>query len=300
MSSLVSRQSAGLSLGFLGVVIFGGTLPATRLALTGFDPYFITASRSAIAGLCALAVLAILRRPLPPKHTWPSLAVGMLGVVVGFPLFMAMAMQSLPAAHGGVVLGILPIATAIVAVLVTRERPGLAYWIAALVGATLVIVFALRHGDGGIEIGDLFLLLAVAGGAIGYGFFGRLTAFMPGWEIISWSMVIALPLTLPATWLLMPGDFSGVPRDAWLGLMYAALFSQWIGFFAWNAGISICGLSKISQLQLLQPFVTIALAALVNHEVIDLDTILFAAAVVATVAISARTRVRVAPPRTLA
>lgn len=116
MSSLVSRQSLGLSLGFLGVVIFGGTLPATRLALTGFDPYFITASRSAIAGLCALAVLAILRRPLPPRHTWLSLVVGTLGVVVGFPLFMAMAMQTLPAAHGGVVLGILPIATAIVAV----------------------------------------------------------------------------------------------------------------------------------------------------------------------------------------
>ncbi len=298
MSSLASRQSLGLSLGFLGVVIFGGTLPATRLALTGFDPYFITASRSAIAGLCALALLAILRRRLPPRHTWLSLVLGTLGVVVGFPLFMAMAMQTLPAAHGGVVLGILPVATAIVAVLVTHERPGLAYWIAALVGAALVILFALRHGGGGIAIGDLFLLLAVAGGAIGYGFSGRLTAYMPGWEIISWSMVIALPLTLPAAWLLMPADFSGVPRDAWLGLAYAALFSQWIGFFAWNAGISICGLSKVSQLQLLQPFVTIALAALVNREAIDLDTILFAAAVVATVAISARTRIRVASPLT--
>jgi drug/metabolite transporter (DMT)-like permease len=118
---------------------------------------------------------------------------------------------------------------------------------------------------------------------------------MPGWEIISWSMVIALPLTLPAAWLLLPPHLSSIPLEPWLGLMYAALFSQWIGFFAWNAGISICGLSKVSQLQLLQPFVTIALAALVNREAIDLDTILFAGAVVATVAISARTRVRTEP-----
>ena len=295
MPSFVSRQSLGLLLGFIGVVIFGGTLPATRLALTGFDPYFITASRSAIAGICALVLLLILRRPLPPKHTWISLAFGTFGVVVGFPLFMAIAMQTLPAAHGGVVLGVLPIATAIVAVLITAERPGLAYWLAALVGAVLVIAFALRHGDGGIVAGDLFLLLAVAGAAIGYGYSGRLTAIMPGWEIISWSMVIALPLMLPAAWLLVPDNLTAVALEPWLGLLYAALFSQWIGFFAWNAGISICGISKISQLQLLQPFVTIGLAALVNREAIDLDTMLFAAAVVATVAISARTRIRQAP-----
>lgn len=295
MSSFVSRQSLGLLLGFIGVVIFGGTLPATRLALTGFDPYFITACRSAIAGICALVLLLTLRRPLPPKHAWISLAIGTFGVVVGFPLFMAIAMQTLPAAHGGVVLGVLPIATAIVAVLITAERPGLAYWLAALVGAVLVVAFALRHGGGGIAAGDLFLLLAVAGAAIGYGYSGRLTAFMPGWEIISWSMVLALPLTLPATWLLVPDNLTAVPLEPWLGLLYAALFSQWIGFFAWNAGISICGLSKISQLQLLQPFVTIGLAALVNREAIDLDTILFAAAVVATVAINARTRIRQAP-----
>jgi len=296
MPSFASRQSLGLLLGFIGVAIFGGTLPATRLALTGFDPYFITASRSAIAGVCALVLLLILRRPLPPKHAWVSLVIGTFGVVVGFPLFMAIAMQTLPAAHGGVVLGVLPIATAIVAVLITAERPGVAYWLAAMVGAVLVVTFALRHGGGGIASGDLFLLLAVAGAAIGYGYSGRLTAHMPGWEIISWSMVIALPLTLPATWWLMPNNLSAVPLEPWLGLFYAALFSQWIGFFAWNAGISICGISKISQLQLLQPFVTIGLAALVNHEAIDLDTILFAAAVVATVALSARTRVRQATP----
>jgi len=296
MSSLSpSRNSLGLLLGFIGVVIFGGTLPATRLALEGFDPFFITSARSAIAGVCALALLGILRRRLPPKQAWGSLVIAALGVVLGFPLFMALAMQTLPAAHGGVVLGVMPIATAIVAVMITDERPGLAYWIAALVGAALVILFALRHGAGGIAIGDLFLLLAVVFGSIGYGYSGRLTAIMPGWEIISWAMVISLPFTLPATWLFLPADLLRVPLEPWLGLLYAALFSQWISFFAWNAGVSICGLSKVSQLQLLQPFVTIALAAVVNHEVIDLETILFASAVVATVAISSRTRIGQAP-----
>jgi drug/metabolite transporter (DMT)-like permease len=296
MSSLSpSRNSLGLLLGFIGVVIFGGTLPATRLALEGFDPFFITSARSAIAGICALALLGILRRRLPPKQAWGSLVIAALGVVLGFPLFMALAMQTLPAAHGGVVLGVMPIATAIVAVMITDERPGLAYWIAALVGAALVILFALRHGAGGIAIGDLFLLLAVVFGSIGYGYSGRLTAIMPGWEIISWAMVISLPFTLPATWLFLPADLLRVPLEPWLGLLYAALFSQWISFFAWNAGVSICGLSKVSQLQLLQPFVTIALAAVVNHEVIDFETILFAGAVVATVAISSRTRIGQAP-----
>jgi drug/metabolite transporter (DMT)-like permease len=263
--------------------------------LEGFDPFFITSARSAIAGVCALALLGILRRRLPPKQAWGSLVIAALGVVLGFPLFMALAMQTLPAAHGGVVLGVMPIATAIVAVMITDERPGLAYWIAALVGAALVILFALRHGAGGIAIGDLFLLLAVVFGSIGYGYSGRLTAIMPGWEIISWAMVISLPFTLPATWLFLPADLLRVPLEPWLGLLYAALFSQWISFFAWNAGVSICGLSKVSQLQLLQPFVTIALAAVVNHEVIDLETILFAGAVVATVAISSRTRIGQAP-----
>ena len=296
MSSLSpSRNSLGLLLGFIGVVIFGGTLPATRLALEGFDPFFITSARSAIAGVCALALLGILRRRLPPKQAWGSLVIAALGVVLGFPLFMALAMQTLPAAHGGVVLGVMPIATAIVAVMITDERPGLAYWIAALVGAALVILFALRHGAGGIAIGDLFLLLAVVFGSIGYGYSGRLTAIMPGWEIISWAMVISLPFTLPATWLFLPADLLRVPLEPWLGLLYAALFSQWISFFAWNAGVSICGLSKVSQLQLLQPFVTIALAAVVNHEVIDFETILFAGAVVATVAIGSRTRIGQAP-----
>jgi len=199
-------------------------------------------------------------------------------------------MQTVDASHGGVVLGILPIATALVAVTITHERPRLLFWIASLAGAALVIAFALRQGGGTLSAGDLLLFAAVAVAAIGYAFSGRLTAKMPGWEVISWVLVIALPISLPAAALTMPSDVTHVALKPWLGLLYVALFSQWIGFFAWNAGMAMGGIARVSQVQLLQPFITFALAAFFNGETITLQIVLFATAVVATVAISTRTR----------
>ena len=189
-------------------------------------------------------------------------------------------------------LGVLPIATALVAVAITHERPRPLFWIASVAGAALVIAFALRQGGGALSAGDLFLFASVAVAAIGYAFSGRLTSQMPGWEVISWVLVIALPLSIPAAALTMPADISHIPLKPWLGLLYVALFSQWIGFFAWNAGLAMGGIARVSQVQLLQPFVTFALAAFFNDETITLQILLFAAAVVATVAISTRTRAR--------
>jgi drug/metabolite transporter (DMT)-like permease len=189
-------------------------------------------------------------------------------------------------------MGILPIATALVAVAITHERPHPLFWIASLAGAVLVVAFALRQGGGTLSAGDLLLFAAVAVAAIGYAFLGKLTAEMPGWEVISWVLVVALPISLPAAALTMPPDLPQVPLKPWLGLLYVALFSQWIGFFAWNAGMAIGGIARVSQVQLLQPFITFALAALVNGETITPQIILFAAAVVATVAISTRRRAR--------
>ena len=221
----------------------------------------------------------------------------MLCVSILFPLLMALGMQTVDASHGGVVLGILPIATALVAVAITHERPRPLFWIASIAGAALVIAFALRQGGGTLSAGDLLLFAAVAVSAIGYAFSGRLTAEMPGWEVISWVLVIALPISLPAAALTMPADVTHIDLKPWLGLLYVALFSQWIGFFAWNAGMAMGGIARVSQVQLLQPFITFALAAFFNGETITLQTVLFAAAVVATVAISTRTRARQAPPR---
>jgi drug/metabolite transporter (DMT)-like permease len=219
----------------------------------------------------------------------------MLCISVMFPLLMALAVQTVDASHGGVVLGILPVATALVAVLITHERPKPLFWIASMVGAALVVAFALRQGGGALSTGDLLLLAAVAVSAIGYAFSGRLTADMPGWEVISWVLVMALPISLPAAVFTLPADLSDITLKPWLALLYVALFSQWIGFFAWNAGMAMGGIARVSQVQLLQPFITFALAAFFNGETITLQILLFATAVVATVAISTRTRRRDAP-----
>lgn len=294
-STSPSREQFGLLLGFIGVAIFGGTLPATRIAVSAIDPLALTAMRTAIAGLCALALLIVLRRPLPPRRLWPQLAVTMACVSIAFPFLMAVALQTVDASHGGVVLGILPIATALAAVVITHERPNALFWIASVAGAALVVAFAVRQGGGSLSMGDLLLFGAVAMSAIGYGFSGRLTASMPGWEVISWALVIGLPISLPAAALTMPPDLASIPLKPMLALFYVALFSQWIGFFAWNAGMAMGGIARVSQVQLLQPFVTFALAAFFNDEAITLQILLFAAAVVVTVAISSRVRVRRTP-----
>jgi drug/metabolite transporter (DMT)-like permease len=289
-SPALSRERLGLLLGFVGMAIFGGTLPATRIAVSAIDPMALTALRTAIAGLCSLVLLLVLRRPLPPRRLWLPLAIAMLCVSILFPFLMALAVQTVDASHGGVVLGILPIATALAAVTITHERPRPLFWIASIAGAALVIAFALRQGGGTLSAGDLLLFAAVAVSAVGYAFSGRLTADMPGWEVISWVLVMALPISLPAAALTMPADLTHIALKPWLALLYVALFSQWIGFFAWNAGMATGGIARVSQVQLLQPFITFVLAAFFNGETITLQILLFAAAVVATVAISTRTR----------
>src|ERR1700722_19743805 len=291
-SSALPREKLGLLLGFVGMAIFGGTLPATRIAVAAIDPIAVTALRTAIAGLCSLALLIVLRRPLPPRRLWFQLVIAMLCVSILFPFLMALAVRTVDASHGGVVMGALPIATALVAVLITHERPKPMFWIASVAGATLVVAFALRQGGGTLSAGDLLLFAAVAVSAIGYTFSGRLTAEMPGWEVISWILVIALPISLPAALLTMPSDASAIPLKPWLALLYVALFPQWIGFFAWNAGLAMGGIARVSQVQLLQPFVTFTLAAIFAGETITPQIVLFAAAVVGTVAISTRTRSR--------
>ncbi len=298
-SPSVSRERLGLLLGFIGMTIFGGTLPATRIAVSEIDPIALTSLRTAIAGLCSLALLLVLRRPLPPRALWPQLVITMLCVSILFPLLMSLGMQTVDASHGGVVLGILPVATALVAVAITHERPRPLFWIASLGGAALVVAFALRQGGGALSTGDLLLFAAVAVAAIGYAYSGRLTAGMPGWEVISWVLVIALPVSLPAAALAMPMDPTHIALKPWLGLLYVAIFSQWVGFFAWNAGLAMGGIARVSQIQLLQPFVIFALAAYFNGETITPQIVLFASAVVATVAISPRTRGRAPPINTV-
>jgi drug/metabolite transporter (DMT)-like permease len=287
------RENLGLLLAFIGVVLFGGTLPATRLAVAALDPWFVTFARAAIAGAAALVLLAAFRRPLPPRDTWSELAIVGLGSAIGFPLFTALAMQTVPAAHGGVVVGILPLATTLAGAWIAGERPSPGFWLVALAGTALVVVSALWHGGGGNFVGgDLFLLLGIATGAIGNAYSGRLVLKMPGWEVISWALVIVLPPSLPLALLLVPADPAAVPGSAWTALLYVAILSQWVAFFPWNLGFKLAGIARVAQVQLLQTFVTVALAALVNGETIDPATVLSAGAVVVTLMIGRTMRVR--------
>jgi drug/metabolite transporter (DMT)-like permease len=287
-----SHKQLGLLLGFFGMCLFAGTLPATRLAVSEFDPWFLTVARAALAGSAGAIVLIVLRRRVPPRSLWLEMFVAAVCTVVGFPLFAALAMMTVPAAHGGVVLGILPLATAAAAAVFAHERPSLGFWLASAIGAIIVLTFMLRRNAGEtFSAGDLFLLGTVASGALGYTFSGRLAARMPGWEVISWQVVIFLPLAALATFALWPADIGNVSISAWAGLGYVGLVSQYTAFFVFNAALAIGGIARVGQIMLLQPFVIVALALPVNGEPINIETILFAAAVVATVLIGQRMRV---------
>jgi drug/metabolite transporter (DMT)-like permease len=287
-----SGKRIGLLLGFIGVCLFAGTLPATRLAVSGFDPWFLTVARAALAGSAGLIVLFVLRRRVPPRSLWLEMFVAALCTVVGFPLFAALAMMTVPAAHGGVVLGILPLATAAAAVVFADERPSLGFWLASAIGAIIVLTFMLRRSEGeSFSAGDLFLLGTVASGALGYTFSGRLAAQMPGWEVISWQVVIFLPLAALASFALWPANIASVPISSWAGLGYVGFVSQYTAFFVFNAALAIGGITRVGQLMLLQPFAIVALALPINGEPINVETILFATAVVATVLIGQRMRV---------
>ena len=272
--------------------MFAGTLPATRLAVIGFDPFFLTAARAAIAGSAGLLVIIVTKRRLPQRSLWLELFAAAFFTVLCFPLFAALAMMMLPAAHGGVVLGVLPLATAAAAAIFAHERPSIGFWLASAIGAIIVLTFVSRQsGGGGYSIGDLFLLGTVVSGAMGYTLSGRLTALMPGWEVISWQVTIFLPLSFLATLAIWPADIASVPISSWVGLGYVSFVSQYTAFFVFNVALAMGGIAHVGQIMLLQPFVIIGLALPVNKEPIHVETILFAAAVVATVLIGQRMRV---------
>ncbi|MFG1286786.1 DMT family transporter [Xanthobacter versatilis] len=286
-----NRQSPlGLVLGLVAVVMFGATLPMTRLALYDLSPWFISFGRAALAGFCALAVVLVLRRPWPfgARETRRDLALATLALVFGFPILIGVATQTVPAAHGGIVLGLLPLCTAIAATVLAGERPGLGLFAASAAGAGLVAAFALRNGAaGGFGYGDMLLFLAVVICAAGYAVSGRLARRMAGWEVIAFMLILALPVTVPAALLTFPWG-RAVTGESWAALIYLGLFSQFIGFFFWNAGLALGGIARVGQMQLLQTFVTVGLAWPINGERPDAETLLFALAVAVVVALAQR------------
>ena len=291
------HETLGLLLGFVGVCIFAGTLPFTHLAVEHLSPHFVTTGRAALAGLLALTSLLALRRPWPTRRQAGLLALTALCLSGGFPGFTALAMQTVPASHGGVVLGIMPLATSAISTLVMGERPSAAFWLAALAGAALVIGFTFYEGGGSLGRGDFFLLAAALSSSLGYVLSSRLVKEgFAGWEVISWVLVVALPVTIPLALWLMPEAPGAVPIRSWAGFLYVTLMSQYLGFFAWNAGLALGGVSRVGQVQLLQTFITLLIASFLNKETIGPVAWLVAAAVFLLVIAASRARVGRAKP----
>ncbi|AWC70977.1 EamA family transporter [Serratia marcescens] len=255
--------------GFLGMIIFSGSLPATRVAVLELDPLFLTAVRAAIAALLALCALLITRQARPTRADLPPLLFVALGVVIGFPLLTALALQHTTSAHSLVYIGLLPLATAGFGVLRGGERPKPAFWAFSCIGAGLVGAFALSQGSGGGWQGDALMIGAVLLCGLGYAEGAVLSRRIGGWQVISWALVAALPLTLAATWLAAPAGWPAVSGAAWLSLVYVSVFSMWIGFIFWYRGLAQGGIAAVGQLQLLQPFFGLALAGWLLQETVQ-------------------------------
>lgn len=266
---MMKKLTKGWVSGFIGVVIFAGSLPATRMAVMDFDPVFLTAVRATLAALLGGIVLRVLGQRLPTKADLPALAVVALGVVVGFPLLSAMSLQYITSAHAIVFLGILPLFTAIFAVWRGDERPPVLFWLFALLGSSFVAGYAALTSGTTSLIGGLLMLGAVMACGLGYAEGGRLSRTLGGWQVISWALVLSLPVMLPIMWLTWPESLIEVSVTAWAGLIYVSLFSMFIGFVFWYRGLALGGIAAVGQLQLMQPFLGLALAALLLHETVN-------------------------------
>ena len=298
MSAADRREAKGLWLGLAGVTIFALTLPMTRLAVgtpeaPQMSGVFIALGRAVVAAALSMVFLLATRAPLPRREDWLPLAITSGGVVFGFPLLTSIAMRHVEAVHASVIVGVLPLATAAVGAWLHRQRPSAGFWACAALGSALVVAFAmLRSGQSGLAIqpADALLLAAMACAAVGYGWGARLSQRMRAEHVICWALVIALPFTVPAALLSRPQQ--ALQTAAWWGFAYVAVFSMWLGFFAWYRGLALGGTVRVSQVQLIQPFLGMLFAVPLLGESLDAVTLGFAVAVIATVFIGKKMPVR--------
>jgi len=289
----IKDETLGMWLGVLGVAIFAVTLPMTRMA-TGtqaapqLSPWFVTLGRAALAGLLSVVFLLVTRSPRPARQHWKPLGMAVLGNAVGYPLLLAYALRVVSASHAAVITALLPLVTAACAAWVLHQRARLGFWLCAIAGSGLVVAFSLlraqSNGGGfGFEWADVLLVGAVVAASLGYIYGAQVTPALGAERVICWVCVMALPVTLPGTLLLWPEQ--PVATSAWVGFVYVGVFSMWMGFFAWYRGLAMGGALRVSQTQLLQPFLSILAAVPLLGEPLDVVTLGFAAAVVATVVI---------------
>jgi drug/metabolite transporter (DMT)-like permease len=284
----MKASTDGLASGIVGVLIFSGSLPATRVGVMGFSPLFLTSARAVIAGVLAVALLVVLREKRPARRDLAALAVTALGVVVGFPLLTALALRHITSAHSIVYIGLLPFATAVFGVLRGGERPRPLFWLFSLLGSAAVVGFALSNDGEASLTGDLLMVAAILVCGLGYAEGATLSRRLGGWQVISWALVLSLPVMLALAFVSPPEAWGTIPLSAWVGLAYVGVFSMLVGFIFWYRGLALGGIASVGQLQLLQPFFGLALAALLLHEPVAWTMVAATVLVVVSVAFARR------------
>jgi drug/metabolite transporter (DMT)-like permease len=273
-------SASGWINGFIGVLIFSASLPATRAAVIDLDPMFVTFARATIAGALAFVLLAVFRERRPKREDIASLTIVALGVVLGFPLLTAMALKHITSAHSVVFIGLLPLSTAIFGVLRGGERPRPAFWIFSCLGSALVAGFALTQSADASLTGDGLMLAAIIVCGLGYAEGAALSRKLGGWQVISWALVLSLPVMGSLALFTLPASFADIGWPAWIGLAYVSVFSMLIGFVFWYRGLAQGGIAGVGQLQLLQPFFGLTLSAALLHESVGWQMIAVTGAVV--------------------
>ncbi len=282
----MNNESKGILLGFIGIAIFSLTLPATRFITPYFDPIFIGLGRASVAAIFAAIILFFFKPPLPNKQQLKYLIVTASGVVIGFPVLTSWAMKTVHASHAGVVIAIIPLLTAIIATLISKERPSKCFWLISFIGTTIVVSYTLLQGNLRFQTGDLLLLAGSLLGALGYAVGGKVSQQLGGWQVICWVLLISFPFIIVPTLLNQPEDYTTIPTEVWLSFTYLALMSQLFGFFLWYKGLAIGGIARVSQVQLSQPFLTIIASIILLNEHFNSTTFLFAIGIVLVIAIS--------------
>lgn len=280
---MVNKESKGMLIGFIGILIFSLTLPVTKIAVLSFNPYFIAFGRAALAGMFALAYLAYKKEPAPSKVDFVKFAVIAVGIVFGFPILTTLAMNHGSSSHGAVILGMMPLATTVIGVLRFKERPSLGFWLVSLLGAGLVVLYALLKSSGSFTYIDGLLVLGGISACIGYVEGGELSRKMNPRAVISWVLVISLPLNLVMAWVTYNPEYINADAVAWTSFFYLSLFSMFLGFFFWYEGLAIGGIARVSQVQLTQPFCTLVAASILLGDSLTVMNLIFAVLVVSTV-----------------
>ncbi len=291
----MKNETKGMLIGFIGIFIFSLTLPVTKITVEILNPYFLCFARALLAGILAGAYLIFTKAPIPGTKQIRQFAMVALGVVFIFPLFINIAMTTGEASHAGVILGIMPLATVVAGVLLFQERPSLGFWISALIGCFLVCTYAYLNSEGGFRYTDLLLLIACAANGIAYAIGGNLSRTMNAKQVISWTLVLSLPINLIGSVFTFQESYLIANASIWISFLYLGIFSMFIGFFFWYGGMAIGGISRVSQVQLLQPFCTLLASAILVSEPITWMNILFASFVITTVMIGRQMLVRRGP-----